>query len=133
MTDQTPDQLEAIINEKNELERALASVSDILHNTVQEKDQLSKLFTDFKEHFKSIKDQCSSYQTKLVEEITSRKNLETDYEMRINHLKSILETKQKEIEHINSKMQLPVDQDILRMRVQKDLENKYRFEIDSKT
>jgi hypothetical protein len=29
-------------------------------------------------------------------------------------------------------MQLPVDQDILRMRIQKDLENKYRFEIDSK-
>ena len=30
-------------------------------------------------------------------------------------------------------MQLPVDQDILRMRIQKDLENKYRFELDSKT
>ena len=30
-------------------------------------------------------------------------------------------------------MQLPVDQDILRMRIQKDLENKYRFEIDSKS
>lgn len=44
-----------------------------------------------------------------------------------------IETKQKEIDHINSKMQLPVDQDILRMRIQKDLENKYRFELDSKT
>lgn len=30
-------------------------------------------------------------------------------------------------------MQLPVDQDILRMRIQKDLENKYRFELDSKS
>ena len=30
-------------------------------------------------------------------------------------------------------MQLPVDQDILRMRIQKDLENKYRFEIDAKS
>lgn len=29
-------------------------------------------------------------------------------------------------------MQLPVDQDILRMRIQKDLENKYRFELDQK-
>lgn len=53
--------------------------------------------------------------------------------MRINHMKSVLETKQKEIDHVNSKMQLPVDQDILRMRIQKDLENKYRFEIDAKT
>ena len=53
--------------------------------------------------------------------------------MRINQMKGILENKQKEIDHINSKMQLPVDQDILRMRIQKDLENKYRFEIDSKS
>lgn len=29
-------------------------------------------------------------------------------------------------------MQLPVDQDILKMRIQKDLENKYRFELDAK-
>ena len=29
-------------------------------------------------------------------------------------------------------MSLPVDQDILRMRIQKDLENKYRFDLDSK-
>lgn len=30
-------------------------------------------------------------------------------------------------------MQLPVDTDILRMRIQKDLENKYRFELESKS
>ena len=33
---------------------------------------------------------------------------------------------------MNTKLQLPVDQDILRMRIQKEMENKYRFEIDSK-
>lgn len=44
----------------------------------------------------------------------------------------MIENKQTEIEHLTQKMQLPVDQDILRMRIQKDLENKYRFELDSK-
>ena len=44
-----------------------------------------------------------------------------------------VEGKQKEIDHINSKMALPIDQDILRMRIQKDLESKYRFDIDSKS
>ena len=53
--------------------------------------------------------------------------------MRINHMRQVVEQKQKEIDHINSKMQLPVDQDILRMRIQKDLESKYRFELDAKT
>ena len=47
-------------------------------------------------------------------------------------MKLVLENKQTEIEHLTQKMQLPVDQDILRMRIQKDLENKYRFELDSK-
>lgn len=47
-------------------------------------------------------------------------------------MKNSLDNKQTEIEHLTQKMQLPVDQDILRMRIQKDLENKYRFELDSK-
>ena len=76
--------LENIINEKNELERALASVSDILQNTVAEKDQLSKLFNDFKNHFNVIKNQSNSYQSRLVEEMTTRKNQEQEQEMRIN-------------------------------------------------
>ena len=48
-------------------------------------------------------------------------------------MKSVIENKEREIDIINQKMQLPVDQDILRMRIQKDLEAKYRFDIDSKT
>tara|TARA_B110000285_G_C15088646_1_gene597712 strand:+ start:73 stop:252 length:180 start_codon:yes stop_codon:yes gene_type:complete len=54
-------QVEQVIIEKNELERALASVSDILQNTVAEKDQLSKLFNDFKQHFEVIKNQANQY------------------------------------------------------------------------
>jgi hypothetical protein len=50
---------------------------------VAEKDQLSKLFNDFKHHFEVIKNQANQYQNRLVEEITARKNLEEDYEMRI--------------------------------------------------
>ena len=62
--------------EKIELKRALDHVSEMLQNTIVEKDQLSKLFNDFKAHFQSIKNQCSGYQNKLVDEITARKGLE---------------------------------------------------------
>lgn len=47
--------LEKVISEKNELERALASVSELLETTVTEKEQLGKLFADFKLHFQSVK------------------------------------------------------------------------------
>lgn len=61
-SDITSQELEKAIAEKNELERALASVSDILQNTVVEKDQITKLYDDFKKHFQTIKHQCSGYQ-----------------------------------------------------------------------
>jgi hypothetical protein len=37
-------ELESVIQEKNELERALMSVSDKFQAAIAEKDQLSKLF-----------------------------------------------------------------------------------------
>mmetsp|Transcript_6606 Transcript_6606/g.10623 ORF Transcript_6606/g.10623 Transcript_6606/m.10623 type:complete len:186 (-) Transcript_6606:907-1464(-) len=59
--------------------------------------------------------------------------MEQEHESRVSHLKSVLDQKQKELDRITSKMQLPEDQGIMRMRIQKELENKYRFEIDVKT
>ena len=58
-----------------------------------EKDQLSKLFNDFKHHFEVIKNQANQYQNRLVEEITARKNLEEDYEMRIQQMRLVVEGK----------------------------------------
>lgn len=74
MGDQASSELEK--QERIELKRALDSVSEMLQNTIVEKDQLSKLFNDFKGHFQSIKSQCTSYQNKLVDEITARKAAE---------------------------------------------------------
>ena len=47
--------IEKLIDEKNELWRALTDVQDILEKTKNEKEQVTKLFTDFKSHFEVIK------------------------------------------------------------------------------
>ena len=44
-----------------------------------------------------------------------------------------IDAQDRELDALTQKMQLPVDQDILRMRIQKDLETKYRGELDAKT
>ena len=44
----------------------------------------------------------------------------------------IVERKQGELENLAQKMVLPVDSDILRMRIQKDLEAKFRFELETR-
>jgi hypothetical protein len=44
-----------------------------------------------------------------------------------------IERKQQEMDTMSHKMVLPVDTDILRMRIQKDLEAKFRFELENRT
>ncbi len=48
-------------------------------------------------------------------------------------MKKSFDNKQKEIDDLSQKMVLPVDTDILRMKIQKDLESRFRLEIESKS
>ena len=45
---------------------------------------------------------------------------------------TIIDKKQHELETMAQKMQLPIDTDILRIRLAKDLEAKYRYELENK-
>ena len=68
-----------------------------------------------------------------MEEFTSKKDLEQQYETRLNDWRRALENKQKELDTISQKMVLPIDTDILRMRVTKDIEARFRMELETKT
>ena len=47
-------------------------------------------------------------------------------------MRRAIEQKQREIEIMSNKMTLPIDTDIMRMKIQKDIEARHRVEIDSK-
>ena len=47
-------------------------------------------------------------------------------------LRRAIESKQREIESMASKLQMPIDTDILRMKIQKDVEIRHRVELDQK-
>lgn len=64
-----------------------------MHRTTDEKEQIHRLFHDFKGHFEVIKSQCGVYQKRLVEEITAKKELERMYEQRLSDMKSLIENK----------------------------------------
>ena len=53
---------ELILEEKAQVERALASVTEMYRNAVSEKDQLTKLFSEFKTHHETLKNEKNSYQ-----------------------------------------------------------------------
>ena len=48
----------------------------------------------------------------------------------MNDIRRAFEQKQREIENMQTKMTLPVDSDIMRMKVMKELEGRHRLELD---
>ena len=47
-------------------------------------------------------------------------------------MKRAIEAKQRELENVHNKMALPVDTDILRMKIAKDMESRHRIEVEGK-
>jgi len=58
--------------------------------------------------------------------------LEQNFEKRMNDMRRAIEQKQREIENMANKMTLPIDTDIMRMKIQKDIEARHRVEVDAK-
>lgn len=117
-------------NENEDLQRALQAVEKHLETALLEKDQISALYEDFRGHYESIKGQVSQYQKRLGEEIQIRKETELNLEGRLNDMKRLMDLKQREIDQMAQKLSLPVDTDILRMKIQKDLESRHRIDLE---
>jgi hypothetical protein len=69
---------------------------------------------------------------RLAEEATARKDIEFNQETRMQEMKRAIEMKQRELENMHKKMTLPVDTDILRMKIAKDMEARHRIELEAK-
>ena len=124
--------IEAILAEKQEVERALMDVRALLEREREEKLQVDRLYQDQKAESERVKQERSHYQSRLLEEFTQKKDLEAQYEARLGDWRRALEGKQKELDQICAKMVLPIDTDILRMRVTKDIEARFRLELETK-
>ena len=93
---------------------------------------MNKLYSDLKSKFEQLKIERGQYQQQLVDAYTSKKELEASYEARMQDMKRLTEAQQRELNTLAQKMSLPIDSDILRMRVQKDVEAKYRLELETR-
>ena len=97
-----------------------------------EKEQVNALYNDFKNHYEQMRAQSNQFQKRLSEEIQAKKELELTVEERLNDMRRAIEQKQREIDSMANKMTLPIDTDIMRMKIQKDIEGRHRIELDSK-
>lgn len=62
----------------------------------------------------------------------ARKEVEFAQEQRMADLKRAIEVKQRELEQLHQKLALPVDTDILRMKIAKDVEARHRLELETR-
>jgi hypothetical protein len=87
---------------------------------------------DLREHYDLVAAQSTELKQRLGAESAARRQLETAQEQRVGDLRRAVEAKQREIENVQARMALPVDTDILRMKLQKDMEARHRAELQAK-
>jgi len=51
---------------------------------------------------------------------------------RMGDMRRAIESKQREVESMASKMAMPMDTDVLRMKIVKEIEGRHRMELDAK-
>eukprot|EP00347_Sterkiella_histriomuscorum_P015883 403355323 len=121
------------MREENEnLIKALAFLEKQLEITLIEKDQINALHLDFKAHYEQMISQNNDFKKRLGEEHQARRDLEITHEQRVSDMKRTIDARQRDIEQMQAKMSLPIDSDIMRMKIQKDIEGRHRIELDQK-
>ena len=86
------------------------------------------MYLDFKQHYDVQQRDSYVLKRRLAEESQARKQLEINQEERLKDMQRKLEARQREIETMQTKMTLPVDSDIMRMKVLKEIEGRHRIE-----
>ena len=64
-----------------------------------------------------MRGQSNQFQMRLAGEMQAKKELELGLEQRLNDMRRAIEQKQREIDTMANKMALPIDADILRMKI----------------
>lgn len=134
----------------DELHKALIEVQRRLENSIgkytnhdknagekeaalNDRDRIKMLHANFGAHYDQIKAELNTYHKRLGDEMQARKESELALESRIAEQRRQLQTKQSEMEHLANKVHLPVDADMLRLKIQKDLEARHRGDLELKS
>jgi seryl-tRNA synthetase len=86
-----------------------------------------RVHEEFKMQFDKMRKESNESHKKLIEVVTAKKELENRYESEMAHLKNSIEVRQRELDELSSKMILPMDTDVLRIKMLKELEGPHRI------
>ena len=112
----------AIRQENHELATALMRTRDVLERVKEEKESILAMHEDFKQQYDQLKGELVSTKKKFVEAVNLKKEQQMTYESEFKHLKHLMEQRQSEIDDLQRKVFAPLDTDMLRIKLMKELE-----------
>ena len=123
---------EALLEENNELRKALGSTKEIVERFRSDNESLRRMHEEFKLHHERLKKECQEAQSKSIDAIKSRKETENYYEAYVQKLKSSVDQAKKDFEEMQSKMIPPIDTELLRVKLVNEIEGPMKIAIDNK-
>ena len=123
---------EALLDENNELRKALNSTKELVERFRSDNESLKQMHEEFKLHHERLKKECQEAHNRCAEAVSSRKETEAYYENYVSRLKNSLEQRKKEFDEMQSKMIPPIDSELLRVKLVNEIEGPMRVAIENK-
>ena len=124
-------QFQQVLEENETLIKTLELMKKQLDIKLGERNQISALYEDHKQHYEAMRQRLALAERRLAEEVQGRRDLEFTTDQRNADMKREIEQKQRELEAMQARMALPVDTDIMRMKIAKDMEARHRVEVEN--
>ena len=113
-----------------EYKKALIAAREHIKRLHNENHALKSLQEDLKQHNEKLKTDLLDREKKLLEAISERRATEETYEVNIKRYNGLLAQRDKTIEDLQTRSLAIGDPELLRLRIQRDMEEQYKGKIE---
>jgi len=128
----TDAQYETLMRENMKLERDYSEVREMLEQERAEKEQLMGHNEDNKNLINKLSKEYEIAKKKLTEELVNKRERRLKYDEEIQRLRIEIDRRQKEIEDMQGQAIEPMDMEIFKMKMKKEIETSHRIEIEER-
>ena len=126
------DRYSFLLDETNNLKKALTSTKAALERTSDDYKTLKIIHEELKTHTQTMEKENRELFFKIEGISQEKKEIEVQFDTTIRNLKSAIEQKQKEIEDVQTKVMPILDQDMIKLKLINELEVPHKLQMEAK-
>lgn len=123
---------EDLLEEKNELYKALTSTKEVVERFRSDNDSLRRMYEDLKQQFERARKDCNEYQQRFLEAQSAHKEAQNFFEAQMRRLHSDLDFKKREFDELQNRLAPSNDSDMLRLKLVSEIEAPLIAALDAK-